>query len=93
MGENVREGPEEVQGLMGQRLADGTWKEACLDKVKPGEPIFVLRAQDKLAPSIVEEWAHQAETRGAPVDKVNEAYDCARAMRDWARSNGCKYPD
>ena len=31
----------------------------CLAKVAPDEPIFVLRAQDTSAPSVVLEWVKQ----------------------------------
>lgn len=75
---------------MGMRLADGTWKDSCLDKVKPEEPIFVLRAQDKLAPELVREWACSAEEHGCPPEKVKEAMDCAAAMESWPKR---KYPD
>jgi hypothetical protein len=75
---------------MGKRLADGTWKDTCLDKVKPEEPIFVLRAQDKLAPHLVYMWAKLAKEHGCPLEKVKEAEDCAEAMFAWPNR---KYPD
>jgi hypothetical protein len=67
---------------MGKRLADGTWQDSCLLKVKPEEPIFVLRAQDSSAPALVREWAR----RNRPTisdDKYNEALQCAVAMEHW----------
>ncbi len=68
---------------MGRRLEDGTWKDSCLDKVKPGEPIFVLRAQDALAPKIVREWAIAALRADVDPYKINEALDCADEMEKW----------
>lgn len=65
---------------MGKRREDGTWEDSCLAKVKPNEPIFVLRAQDKLASTLVRRWAVQAREQGCPEEKVQEAYDCANAM-------------
>jgi hypothetical protein len=75
---------------MGKRLADGTWQDSCLAKIKPEEPIFVLRAQDKLAPALVEDWADRAATHGCSAEKVAEARTTAAAMRDWPTK---KYPD
>ena len=33
----------------------------CLQKAHHTEPIFVLRAQDKIAPAVVRVWAHMVE--------------------------------
>lgn len=64
--------------------------DPCLAKVAPGEPIFVLRAQDMLAPQLVREWARVAQRYGCPAEKVQEAYECADAMEHWPTR---KYPD
>ena len=64
--------------------------DACLAKVQPGEPIFVLRAQDMLAPAIVRKWAEEAEQHGCDAQKVAEARQCARAMDMWPSR---KFPD
>lgn len=56
----------------------------CLDKVSDVEPIFVLRAQDKLAPGVVEVWANAAALQlGEEHPKVQQARACAEAMRQW----------
>lgn len=75
---------------MGKRLEDGSWKDACLDKLRPGEPFFVLRAQDKFAPLLVDLWAELAGEHGCPTDKVHEAFNTADQMRSWPIR---KYPD
>lgn len=75
---------------MGKRNADGTWEDSCLAKVKPEEPIFVLRAQDKLAHHLVRDWAERAKLNGCPQEKVEEALDCANQMEKWPNR---KYPD
>lgn len=64
--------------------------DKCLAKVQPGEPIFVLRGQDLLAPLLVREWASLAELRGCAPEKVAEARECAAAMERWPTR---KYPD
>ena len=55
----------------------------CLLKLAPGEPYFVLRAQDRLAPELVEAWAVEAKLNGCPPAKVVEARAIAKAMRRW----------
>lgn len=52
-----------------------------LQKIKPGEPFFVLRGQDKLAVAAIRQWANSAEAAGVPKDKVDNARACAWAMR------------
>ena len=64
--------------------------DVCLDKVADNEPIFVLRAQDRLAPGLVRAWAMQAEAHGCAPDKLREAYELAEAMEQWPTR---KYPD
>jgi hypothetical protein len=51
------------------------------EKLGEFEPHFLLRAQDALAPEIVEEWANRAEQYGCPKDKVAGARRVAGEMR------------
>jgi hypothetical protein len=68
------------------------------EKADLDEPLFVLRAQDVIAPIIVELYAvHLAGRRGqggqvnqAKVESVRKA---ARAMRVWQESHPTKVPD
>ncbi len=34
---------------------------SCINKADNDEPVFVLRANDPLAPAVVDYWANQAE--------------------------------
>jgi len=66
---------------------------SCLRRAEMDEPIFVLRANDELAPSIVDMWAdlYQHAKCGLDgkgmtekqVEKVKEARELAREMRRW----------
>ena len=47
----------------------GQWVETCFNKLKPGEPYFVLRAQDTLASSLVRAWASLAKANGLSEEK------------------------
>jgi hypothetical protein len=62
----------------------------CLSKLAPDEPYFVLRAQDLLAPELVEAWAVEAALNGCAEDKVADARAIAAAMRKWRKR---KMPD
>lgn len=71
-------------------------KAGCLSRVKPDEPIFVLRAQDRLAPTLVRHWVNLAMLAGdlSPSDpKITEALDLADEMETWQLSNRAKWPD
>jgi hypothetical protein len=57
--------------------------DSCLQKAADDEPIFVLRAQDMLAPGLVRQWANQAKFKGCPPEKVLEAYELADRMERW----------
>ena len=67
--------------------------DRCLAKVAEDEPIFVLRAQDKLAPALVSLWSELAELNGCPREKVSEAFDLSVQMRRWGREHRSKFPD
>ena len=67
----------------------------CLGRVALDEPVFILRAQDILAPRVVVRWAHLAEQAGSPQDKVRGALQVAKQMADWQVNNRhrLKVPD
>lgn len=56
-------------------------KHECptLSKVADDEEIFVLRAQDVMAPKTILYWI--AENLHAPAPKLREAFECALRMR------------
>ena len=59
-------------------MITGRKRRAALD-----EPVFILRAQDKLAPRVVVWWAHLADQAGYSEDKVRGALILAKQMVDW----------
>jgi hypothetical protein len=61
-----------------------------LAKIPDDEELFLLRAQDRLAPGLVRYWAGAAQSRGASPAKVKEAKDCAARMEQWPKR---KFPD
>ena len=66
---------------------------SCYDKAHPDEPLFVLRAQDLSAPSIVRSWVLAAERGGVNMEKVREALQVAMDMEAWQAAHGKKVPD
>jgi hypothetical protein len=73
-----------------------------LGRVADDEPVFVLRAQDVMAPGFVELWsaalatAHAAFERPTTSDerlKVMTSKMTAEDMRKWQNRHGAKLPD
>jgi hypothetical protein len=67
--------------------------DRCLDKVGDDEPIFVLRAQDKLAPALVKLWVAMAKLNGLSPERQAEAIELAEKMEDWQVKVRNKFPD
>lgn len=63
---------------------------AYLKHLPANEPVFVLRAQDKLAGPTVSFWADFAEGRGVHPEKVAGAREVARRIEQWVPK---KLPD
>ena len=70
-------------------------RQGCLGRAALDEPVFILRAQDVLAPRVVVRWAHLAEQAGTPQDKVQGALQLAKQIADWQANNQhcVKVPD
>jgi hypothetical protein len=69
---------------------------SCLNRAADDEPLFVIRAHDPSAPSVVAAWARDyLESKGgyknAParsIAKYEEALQLAGEMRIWQMQNG-----
>lgn len=82
-----------------EQAAAGT---GCLGKAHDDEPVFILRAQDRFAPGLVERWADMVEHANSPrvgdvAEKTRQKIKGARAlahqMRAWQELNLPKIPD
>lgn len=70
---------------------------SCISKADLDEPIFVLRANDELAPDIVRAWAVTYRSAKGPNitpeqrRKADEALELAAAMEAWRyhQASGC----
>lgn len=57
------------------------------------EPVFLVRAQDAVGPSVVEDWANRAESRGVDPEMVSKARKQANRMRQYQAMHGSKIAD
>lgn len=57
------------------------------------EPVFAIRAKDRVAPGALVEYARLAERAGASEELVVSVLAHAQRMRDWQMANGSKVPD
>ena len=64
-----------------RELLDGT--DNCLANAADDEPLFVLRAQDLVAPDTIRQWALLAQLQGTPRDKIEGAIKEAQEMENW----------
>lgn len=64
--------------------------KVMLDKMDEAEPFFILRGHDVFAAHLVSQWADLAESAGTNEAKVQNARQCARAMKNWIKK---KIPD
>lgn len=65
--------------------------ESCLNRAEIDEPLFIIRAKDKVSASAVRTWAEWAQMTGVhEPEKIQEARAIAEDMENWRREN---YPD
>jgi hypothetical protein len=62
-------------------LKDGYEAKQLLEKIGDDEEVFLLRAQDVLAPMVIEYWAELAAKLKVGPQKILRAYDCANKMK------------
>lgn len=72
-----------------------TKEDSCLNRAEDDEPLFVLRANDEIAPGLVRKWAEMyAKTKSrqrdgmskAQLAKLDEAMQLADEMDKWRQS-------
>ena len=60
----------------------------CYEKAEPDEPMFVLLARDKHAPTLIWLWCAMREMDEESPEKLVEARQCMLDMISWANSRG-----
>ena len=82
--------PAELRAILAALIEQTPLAPALVD-----EPLFVLRAQDKIAPYAVRAWASEAESYNCDIDKFEGARTIAAEMCAWqmAHPTRVKRPD
>lgn len=62
-------------------------------KIPDDEPVFLIRAQDLVAPAAVRYWAARANVVGADERIIKAALHQSVLMERWQREHGFKIPD
>lgn len=78
-----------INNHLASMLVEMIGEHTCFAKAGIDEPLFTLRAQDRLAPKLVHTWAKRAKKRGATRSKVREAHRRAKDMKNF---EGRRYP-
>lgn len=61
--------------------------------IPDNEPVFLLRAQDKLAPSLLLRWAAELRLQGGDSEMARIVEDGAQEMIEWQKDIKSKLPD
>jgi len=78
-----------------KKIDELTDPRSCLNRATDDEPLFVLRANDELAPSVVRQWAQaylilkggSGKMSREQLAKCDEAMLIANRMEKWKRDN------
>jgi len=62
-------------------------------KIPEDEPVFLLRGQDVLAPSLLLDWASRLRALGGDLELTDLVRVHAQRMIQWQQKNGAKMPD
>lgn len=63
------------------------------NKIGEDEPVFLLRAQDTVAPEAVRYWASRTYAQGGSFDLTRRAMEQATLMETWQKENSSKVAD
>jgi hypothetical protein len=79
---------------MALKRVEMTNPDSCLSKADLDEPVFVLRAHDRLAADTIRHWAGLRRMQRGPSDaKAIEALECANQMDAWRENELSKLFD
>jgi len=63
------------------------------NKIPEDEPVFLLRGQDPIAPTLLLDWSNRVRAIGGDPHIADLARLQARRMIEWQKENGFKIPD
>lgn len=65
------------------KLANYLRADSCWNRAKDDEPVFVLRANDPIAPYAARCWIKESMRPSMHMDKLDDATECALDMEQW----------
>ena len=75
----------------GYKLLANEIENGSLAAVGKDEPVFVLCARDRLAPTAIQAWINAARVSNVPDHKLESAHEAVEAMNAWTGDR--HYPD
>jgi hypothetical protein len=75
----------------GYKLLANEIENGSLAAVGKDEPVFVLCARDRLAPTAIQAWINAARVSNVPDHKLESAHETVEAMNAWTGDR--HYPD
>jgi len=63
------------------------------NKIPEDEPVFLLRGQDKFAPSLLRQWADFMQEEEGGQEMADMVFEHADKMEEWQKEHGSKIPD
>ncbi len=89
----MRHARKDYDRLQDPALKDPKLLGAGCAPIGEDEPVFLVRAKDRLAPHNLFDYAQRAEDSGCAKELVESVRTHARAMLAWQETHGCKEPD
>jgi hypothetical protein len=71
----------------------GKYGELGIEHIPDDEPVFIIRAQDKLAVPIIQEYMALAEEKGVSDEFLDHLDRVCGDIKVWQRQNDTKVPD
>ncbi len=62
-------------------------------RIGPDEPVFIVRAQDKIAPLVMRHWANMQRFFGGSIEMCEMVEAHADLTEKWQKEHGCRVAD
>lgn len=72
---------------------DKKYGKVKIEGIPADEPVFILRAQDKLAFPIISRYANMADIAGCKPEFISAVRQVTIEFGEWAETNKTKKPD
>ena len=89
--DEVKKQCAKLLGEAGYTLLARELEFGSLASARKDEPVFVLCARDRLAPTAIQAWINAARVSNVPDHKLQSAHETIEAMNGWTGDR--HYPD